>query len=241
MDFKKKPILAMIHCSGQQDRVVDRALEEIRILKEEGVDGIIVENYHGDIRDVQKILHEIQPDIRYPEKKDMIIGINILPNEYHRAIPMANTYGADFVQLDHVAGIYQRNTALTVEGYTICRNLFPDVKVLGGVWPKYYEPIKGSVLEDDIKEGMNRADAIVVTGTGTGQVTPLDKIKQFRSIMGKYPLIIGAGLTPSNVSEQLIFADGVIVGSCLKPYGRTQEMIKRDLVKEFMDEVNKVR
>ncbi len=40
--------------------------------------------------------------------------------------------------------------------------------------------------------------------------------------------------------EQLTIADGAIVGSCFKPYKRTQEMVNRELVKEFMSEVRKI-
>ncbi len=112
---------------------------------------------------------------------------------------------------------------------------------MGGVWPKYYEPVKGSVLADDINDGLRRSEAIVVTGSGTGKETPLIKIRDFKTLCGNKPLIIGAGLDVSNVVEQLHFADGAIVGSCFKPYKRTQEMVSRELVKEFMTEVNKIR
>lgn len=232
MDFKKKPILGMIHCAG----TTADTIREINIYEEEGVDGIIVENYHGGVGVVIKVLKELK-DI----DTNLIIGINILPNEFHEAIMMANLYGAEFIQLDHVAGSYVRNKELNIDEYNTMRKKYPNVKVLGGVHPKYYTPVEGSVLEDDIKGGMKRADAVVVTGSATGSETPLDKIKEFRSICGDHPLIIGAGLDESNVAEQLVHADGAIVGSCFKPYKRTQELIKRELVREFMDQVNKVR
>lgn len=240
MDLTKKPILGMIHLSGVPDRILDRAIQEINIYQEEDVDGIIIENYHGGIRDVEDVAMKVE-ELRESGDIHMLVGINILPNEYALALKMAFQYQFDFIQLDHVAGIYgtghnQVNTKLLME----YRAQFP-VKILGGVWPKYYTPVAGSDLVIDIHDGMENADAIVVTGSGTGKETPLDKIKTFRSICDEHPLIIGAGLDASNVAEQLPYADGAIVGSCFKPYKRTTELVDRLLVREFMDEVKKVR
>jgi membrane complex biogenesis BtpA family protein len=232
MNFENKQIIGMIHCGGQ----VEDSIKEIAILEEEGVDAIIVENYHGYSIEVTNVLKELKN-----HEFKIQIGINILPNEFNEAFQLASTYGATFIQLDHIAGIYKNDTTLNLLEYEMVRKKYPDITVLGGVWPKYYRPVDSSDLDTDIKDGMKRADAIVVTGEGTGKETPLDKIKKFKSIVDEFPLIIGAGLDPSNVVKQLVYADGAIVGSCFKPYGRTQELIKRELVREFMDEVNKVR
>lgn len=242
MNTQNKPIYAMIHCSGQSDRILDRALMEINILEEEGVDGIIIENYHGSSNDVKNILIELSN-----QKTKLKIGVNILPNEWKESIVLAETYHADFVQLDYISGNYNNNVSFDQheQDYFNCRSIYNSIKVLGGVWPKYYTPNKNSILEDDIKNAIKRADGIVVTGTGTGKETPLDKIKEFKRIIdlndSKTPLIIGAGLSSANVKEQLIIADAAIVGSCFKPYYRTTELIKREYVKEFMDEVIKIR
>jgi hypothetical protein len=174
-------------------------------------------------------------------KTNMIVGLNILPNEYEQAFTLANKYGAKFVQLDFVAGTYFNRKFIYGQHYMEIKDKFSEITVLGGVWPKYYEPVKTSVLKDDIETGMRRAEAIVVTGEGTGKQTPLEKIKEFRNILGEHPLIIGAGLTPFNVVEQLSIADGAIVGSTFKPASLTTQMIRKDLVKQFMDEVKKVR
>jgi predicted TIM-barrel enzyme len=234
IDFKNKPIFAMIHLAGS----VADSLEEIKILEEEGVDGIIVENYHGDVSDMIDVLKEIKDS-------KLIVGLNVLPNEYKQAFEMANEYGASFIQLDHVAGRYQNGASdyliVNRDMYMEIKNKYPNITVLGGVWPKYYHPVKNSNLEFDIKEGMERAEAIVVTGAGTGKETPIDKIKEFRRILGEHPLIIGAGLTPSTVVEQLSIADGAIVGSTFKPHGITTQKIQRSLVREFMNEVIKIR
>ena len=81
---------------------------------------------------------------------------------------------------------------------------------------------------------MERCDAIVVTGAGTGISTDLDKIKNFRAILGDFPLIVGAGMTAETAQEQLTFSDGAIVGSYFKEFGEAEYPVDETRVKEFM-------
>jgi predicted TIM-barrel enzyme len=223
----------MIHLAG--DKPVKRALEEIALFEEEGIDGAVVENYHGSVRDVLKTLKEI-----YQRKTSVIIGVNILPNEFYHSLPLAFEYGADFIQLDNIAGSYQSGT-LDFETYKSYKEKYSDIIVLGGVWPKYYHPIEGSDLEADLQEGKKRAEAIVVTGEGTGKVTPFEKIIGFRQILGKHPLVIGAGLTPKNAYEQLCMANGAIVGTAFKVDDNTYNPMDRNRIKDFMSVVKEAR
>ncbi|NOQ38182.1 membrane biogenesis protein, partial [archaeon] len=95
----KPPKIAMIHLAG--DDPVSQALREIGIYEQEKIDAIIVENYHGSIFDVERTLEAIKE-----RGTKLVVGVNILPNEYMAALDMAEKYGADFIQLDHVAGRY---------------------------------------------------------------------------------------------------------------------------------------
>ncbi len=231
--FGNKPILAMIHLSGGLP--VNRALDEITIFEEEGIDGIIVENYHGNLSDVEKTLKQIQ---KLGTK--LVIGVNILPNEYKDAFRYTSVYGGKFIQIDHVAGKYTRGEIDPVQ-YPTHKEKNSEIIVLGGIWPKYYMPLEGSNLEYDLKLGMQRAEAIVVTGEGTGKETPLEKIEEFRRTLGNHPLIVGAGLTPENVYEQLSIADGGIVGSSLKHENQTYNAVDRIKVMDFMQAVKEIR
>lgn len=232
--FKNKSILGMIHLSFDQanDGVIERAIREVKVLEEEGVHGIIVENYHGSVDDMKDFFTAAKSIL---QNSNLVVGLNILPNEYESALELANEVGAKFIQLDYVAGVYNNRKAFIDEAhYMYYRSKYPHIVVLGGVWPKYYVPDKNSDLKLDIKNGMYRADAIVVTGAGTGKETPIEKLEEFRKLTKGFPLFVGAGLTADNASEQLKIADGAIVGSCFKPSGMTNREISRDLVKKFM-------
>jgi len=215
----------MIHLYGTSP--VERALEEIQIYQEEGLQGVIVENYHGSTDDVITVLRNLK-DVKIE------IGINILPNEYELAFELAEQYGS-FIQMDYISGRYEKNTYLDVDHYMSYRNKYPNVSVLGGVWPKYYRPVEGSDLKEDLIKAKMLCDAIVVTGYGTGMETPIDKIKTFREIIGDFPLIIGAGVTSDNI-KNLEVADGAIIGSYFKN-GNTTSKVDRELVKLFMNKL----
>ncbi len=231
--FGVLPIFGMIHLAG--DDPVRRALSEIALFEEEGINGGIIENYHGSVEDVVKVLEQTATS-----NLTLSIGVNILPNEFARAFLLAERYGAHFIQLDHVAGVY-KNGSIDTSSYLPLRERHSNVFVFGGVWPKYYTPLAGSNLEIDLQTGMQRADAIVVTGAGTGKETPLEKIMRFREVLGDHPLIIGAGLTVANAYQQLSLADGAIVGTALKEGNETDNPIDRAKVRDLMDVVKEAR
>ena len=237
--FENTPILGMIHLAEKTKlERLERALEEVVIYEEEGVDGVIVEDYHGDIFDVKRllfILDELKPGLK--------VGVNILDREDFNddiSFDISKNHDVDFVQLDIVGGETLARD-LDFEAYKKGKELCPDILVLGGVWFKYKPPAPNSVLQKDIKQGKERAEVIVTTGKGTGSETPIEKLVTFKEIMGKHPLFVGAGLDKDNVVEQLKVADGGIVGSCFKPNKDTTKKVDRELVRKFMEKVNEVR
>ncbi len=231
--FGNTPILGMIHLAGEDP--VSYALNEISLYIEEGVTGAIIENYHGSINDVINVL-EITSKFSTP----FLFGINILPNNFSRAFSLAKRYATEFIQLDYVAGKYTQGE-LPVTEYLIEKEKQKNIIVLGGVWPKYYTPVKESQLEKDLQEGIKRSDAIVVTGNGTGKETPIDKIKMFRSCIKEHPLVIGAGITVQNAYEQLYISDGAIIGSAFKIDNKTENAVDKIRVRDIMDVVKEVR
>jgi uncharacterized protein len=225
-----KAVFGMVHLSGVNP--VEKALEEIRVYEGEGVYGIIIENYHNTTDFVIKTLESLKTNLK--------VGINILPNEYEQAFELASKFNADFIQLDFVAGKYTQ-AGIDGDKYMSVRNMYSNVEVLGGVWPKYYTPVADSVLVNDLSDATKRCNAVVVTGSGTGKETPLNKIKSFKASLHNFPLIVGAGVTPENASQQLLFANGCIVGSAFKPFGNTNLPVDRRLVRRFMEEVRNLK
>lgn len=82
---------------------------------------------------------------------------------------------------------------------------------------------------------MERCDAIVCTGSGTGIETPIEKIDDFKATVGDFSVIVGAGVTLSSASETIRRSDGMIVGSWFKHKHDAYNMVNEKYVKEFME------
>lgn len=228
-----KPIIGMIHLAGRDsNEKARRALEELAIYQEEGVDGAIIEDYHGHTLDVRRVLFESSQE--RSRGLDIVRGVNVLKNPF-AAFEYAKNSGAKFIQLDSIQG-HGFNSNL----YALHRRAFPDIAVLGGVRFKYQDPT-GRTLEEDIAEGRSRCDAVVTTGDGTGIETPIVKLQEFRKNLDTFPLLVGAGVTAENVTDQFLVADGAIVGSYFKPDKDTELPVDRKRVREFMDVVRYIR
>jgi len=222
--FSRKAIIGMIHLAGKnrEDRV-KRALEELKVYEEEGVDGAIIEDYHGNEGDVVEALKQSSK-----QNFSIVRGVNVLRDPYS-AFEIASLYDAKFVQFDSV-----QTQDLDLERYDRVRKLYPQILVFGGVGFKYIRPT-GNPLELDLRESRLRCEAIVTTGEGTGIETPIDKLREFRSHLGVFPLIVGAGVNLGNVYDQLEICDGAIIGSYFKPNGNTHLPIERAKVKKLID------
>lgn len=207
-----KPILGMLHLTGASaEERLEIARKETETLIANGVDGVIVENYFGDKDDVRNVLEWLET--RNP---DVLVGLNVL-HDHHMAFELAKQFRVDFIQMDSVAGhLPPEEDKDFADELSELRGQVSSV-LFGGVRFKY-QPVKSGRSEpEDLMIGKSRCDAIVVTSDATGQVTDLDKVRRFRATTGSdFPLLIGAGLTAGNAREQLLEADGAIVGSYFK-------------------------
>jgi len=200
-----------------------------------GVNAVIIENYFGSEADVEVVL-----DYLRRERGDVVYGVNMLDNDA-RGFEAAAKYDAKFIQLDSVAG------HLTPEDdEAFARQMgkwrgSTGALVLGGVRFKYQPYKSGRSLEEDLRLGMERCDAIVVTGDGTGLLTSMKKIQSFRDIIGDFPLVVGAGMTPESCVGQLSVADGAIVGSYFKNTYKDDGDISAQHIRALMEAVEEVR
>lgn len=232
----KKPVLAMLHLKGQNPAErLERVLQEADIYAENGVDAMIVEDYFGDVADVEAALKLLRR-----ERPNYILGVNVL-DQFERSYELAEEYGAPFMQVDSVSGHLTPEDdlkyAAIIEKYR-ARN---KVAIIGGVRFKYQPYLSGRSLEEDLKLGMERCDAIAITGAGTGIDTSDDKIHEFRALAGSFPLVVAAGATKETVASKLAVCDAAIVGSTFKDTRKDTGDVCAEHVREFMEEVRKLR
>ena len=82
--FGYKPIIGMIHLAGG-DRLtacslktrlkIERAIEELAVFEEEGLDGAIIENYHADYLETLKEF----PPLQMPTQMFHCLESEVLP------------------------------------------------------------------------------------------------------------------------------------------------------------------
>lgn len=232
----EKPIIAMIHLKGNsREDILERAQKEADLLISVGIDALLIEDYFGDEEDViamLKWLNEERPDYCY--------GVNVL-QKFAKSYILAEKYGAKFMQVDSISGHLTPDDDILYEEDVMEYYNRGKVLIMGGVRFKYQEVLSGRSLEEDLKVGMKRCHAIVVTGEGTGISTDMAKIQKFRDIIGDFPLIVGAGLTTDNVKEQLSVADGGIIGSFLKDTRKAEGEVSEANTVEFIKEVLSLR
>ncbi len=231
-----KPVIGVIHGKGQDDEeILKRAVEEINLYKDNGVDGILVETYFGKYKQIEKILEYLKK-----EKLAIPYGVNCL-NVDAMGFELANQYDCSFIQIDSVVGHVKPRDEQSLEAFFETFRSRCKAYVMGGVRFKYQPILSECSVEEDLKKAMKRCDAICVTENATGQETSISKIEEFRNGIGDFPLFVCAGVTAENVSEQLKYADGVVVGSYFKDtYKDTGDVCKEHVV-ELMSAVKDFR
>lgn len=230
----RKPIIGMLHLRGNGAEKVRIAREEAKIMYGEGVDAVLVEDYlNSTALDCEAVLRMLQE-----EMPDRLYGVNVL-GDFTTSYALALEYGAAFMQVDSIAGHLPTGEERAYADEIALTRLKGDLCVLGGVRFKYQSVLSGRSLAEDLAIGRSLCEAIVVTGDGTGLETDMGKIREFRSILGDYPLVVGAGMTAANCAEQLAVADGGIVGSYFKVDGWAHNPMDPKRVREFMAEARK--
>ena len=232
----KKPFIGVIHASGQGDQeILELAKKEIETYVDNGINGILVETYFGQYHNVQDILGYLQQ-----AKLPVPYGINCL-NVDVMGFELANQFDCDFIQMDSVVGHVKPRDEETIGAFFDLYRPKCKAALMGGVRFKYQPVLSEKSLEEDLATGMKRCDCICVTGEGTGIETDLGKIKEFRSIIGDFPMFVCAGVTPTNVLAQLPYVDGAVVGSYFKDNHKDTGIVYGPHVREIMELVEKYR
>lgn len=237
MEFNKifgntKPVFGMIHLNSDSNgNTLENAIREIEIYIENGIYPLI-ENYFGSAENCEEVLEWI-----YTNHPDIIYGVNIL-GDPQRAFDLATKYGAKFIQIDSVCGHLEPDKDEEYAEWLKMLRKKVDVVLLGGVRFKYQPVESGRSLSEDLLIGKKRCDAVVCTGIGTGQATPFEKVNEFKSVLGDFPVIVGAGVTDKTASETAKFSDGAIVGSWFKHNHQDVGFVDAGNVKIFMSKFN---
>ena len=254
-----KPIIGMVHLLPllgapryvSLDKVIARAITDAQSLEAGGVDGIIIEN----ISDVPFYPDRVPPETitsmtlvasKIAENVDLKIGINVLRNDAISALAIATAINADFIRVNVLQGTYVTDQG-TIQGkaHKVLRYrefLKSNVKIFADICVKYAKPVVkiDPCLEAEELATRGLADVIIVSGEKSGDPPDIDFLKTIRNC-SKTPVIIGSGLSFSNLKDFFTIADGAIVGTDFKENGIFTNPVSVKRVKQFMNIVESLR
>jgi membrane complex biogenesis BtpA family protein len=173
---------------------------------------------------------------------DVPIGINVLRNDGRSALAAAQASGAAFIRVNVLCGASVTDQGI-IEG--IAHDLIRDrrrlgaehVRIFADVHVKHSAPLgPPRPIEDEVTDTIERggADAVIVTGSGTGKPTELSELQQVKAAAGRTPVFVGSGVTIETIARFLPYADGFVVGTSLKQDGITANPVDANRARALM-------
>jgi membrane complex biogenesis BtpA family protein len=233
------------------DRIVEAAITDAKLYKENGIDALMVENMH----DVPYLRHRVEPETvaamtilarAVKAETGLPLGIQVLDGANLDALGVAVAASADFIRVNswvfaHVAngGLHESYAAQLVRRRAFLKA--QHVKIFADIKKKHAShAITSDVsIADTAREAeFYKADAVIVTGSATGIAASMDEVKVVRKTVS-VPVLIGSGITPDNVHTYMPYADGLIVGSSLKHNGVWSNHVDPKRVQALVKAVSK--
>jgi membrane complex biogenesis BtpA family protein len=227
------------------EEIVAAALADAQVLVRAGFPAICVENFG----DAPFYATQIEPvtvaamaivvrEVR--RASGVVVGVNCLRNDARSALGVAAVTGAAFFRVNVHMGVTATDQgSITGDAPATLRErkrLAPHVRIFADVHVKHAVPISqpdiGLAAEETAYRGL--ADALIVTGASTGRGVDRDCLERVREAVPDRPVLVGSGATADTVRDLLKLADGVIVGSSLKPGGRIELPVDAGLAADFM-------
>jgi membrane complex biogenesis BtpA family protein len=158
---------------------------------------------------------------------NLALGINVLRNDADAALAIAHVVGASVIRVNvHVGARVTDQGVVEGEAASTLRTR----AALGascGIWAdvdvKHSAALAGQARApaDEAKDIVARglADAVLVTGEGTGRPVDAKKLAAVRAAVAGVPLLVASGATEEQLAALAEHADGVIVGSALRANG----------------------
>lgn len=250
------PVIGMVHLAplpgsprfdGDFDAVIEAAVADALVWESAGANGLMVENFgdvpffKGDVpRETVAAMTRVAAEIRRAVP-GVPLGINVLRNDGLSAIAVASAVGASYVRVNVLSG-----SAVTDQGVIEGRAAdlmryrkalgAEHIKVLADVRVKHAAPLAERPLQDEVEELVQRAgaDAVIVSGSGTGKPTDPSHAAEVKRYAGDAPVLIGSGADANSIPQLKVACDGFIVGSAAKPGGRIDEAVDLELAKRIV-------
>jgi uncharacterized protein len=226
-----KPLPGAPRHSQSMSAIVKAALADALAYERGGADAVCIENF-GDVPFTKG---SVSPETiaamavcgqAVREAVKIPIGFNVLRNDPRSGLGLAVVCGGSFIRVNvHSGAMLTDQGMIEGDAFNTLRTrstLAPDVAIFADIHVKHATVIGNQSIEDAAKDTLQRglADALIVSGTGTGAEVDPGDLQRARAACPNAPIYLGSGVTAENVSAFDQHATGYIVGSSLKRGGR---------------------
>ena len=227
------------------EEIIEHARADARTLADAGFGALMVENF-GDAPFSAGALEPVTIGTMAVVVRELLrtcdlpVGVNCLRNDARSALGIAAATGAACIRVNVHTGVAATDQGM-IEGnaYDTLRErqrICPQVQIFADVHVKHAEPISQPDIVLAAEETAYRglADALIVSGATTGRPTDQYDLANVKRAVPDKPVLAGSGATADTIRSILEVADGVIVGSSLKPDGDITKPIDASLAKAFI-------
>jgi membrane complex biogenesis BtpA family protein len=240
--------------SRSMDEIIAQAVAEAKLLAGAGFDALIVENMHDRpylrqhvgpeiVASMAAVVDAVRTAVAVP------IGVQVLASANREALAVALAGGAQFIRAENFVFAHVADEGLMPEAEA--GPLLRYRRELGAEHIRIFADIKKKhaahalTADLDIAQAARAAaffcaDAVVVTGTCTGQPACIDDVRAVSSAV-ELPVAVGSGVTPDDLPRLWSLADVFIVGSFIKNGGVWHNPPDPDRIGALMETVRRLR
>ena len=216
---------------GNLEAVIRSAVNDARAYERGGADALFIENF-GDVPFTKASVgpetvaamtaagRAVRAAVKLP------LGFNVLRNDALAALALCAACAGSFIRVNVHTGAMLTDQGL-IEGnafdtlryrHRVC----PGVQIFADVHVKHAVPLGNWNIADSARDTIERglADALIVSGAGTGLAADLADVERVRSACPEAKILLGSGVTLAIARDFLPLADGFIVGTSLKAGGK---------------------
>ncbi len=234
---KRCVLIGMVHVpalpgspgwGGDMGSVITSVVRDAQALVRGGCDALIVENMH----DLPYLRGAVPPETvasmavatAAVTRLGLPTGVQVLAGANVEAIGVAVAAGAAFVRCEAFAYAHVADEGLMQASAGPVTRLRAALGADVAIWADVKKKHASHALTADLSIAeMARghrfcaADALIITGTSTGQPTSLDDVRAAKE--AGLPVAIGSGITEASAAAAAGVADALIVGTALKEGG----------------------
>ena len=257
----KKPIIAMLHLDPlpgdplwkygmDMDMVTEDARKDLLALQEGGVDGIIFSNEfsfpyqrnvdRNTIAAMAYVIGRLKDQIRIPFGVDAI-------SDGIACIELAAGVGASFVR-GTFSGVYVGDGGFYNNDFSeVIRRRYAlhldELKMLYFINPESDQSLDLRPLKDIARTTIAKAapDGLCISADAAGQEVDDELIISVKQSNPEVVVLCNTGCRVETIERKLKYADAAVVGTTFKYEGKLENHVDVERVKEFMNEVYKIR